>query len=138
MALRAKEADVRAIADLATDVNLVPFMRTANRLTTVVANNDSEGLLDDGMLQEIEQYLVAHFAVSSRDKQYTTKTTGGASGAFQGQYASRLDSTDFGHHAMMLDLTGFLKRLNAERKPTLQIAWLGKTRHEATDYEARQ
>jgi hypothetical protein len=137
MALRAKDTDVRDVADLDSTVNLLPFMRAANRLMDYVVTKDADGLLSTGLQRDIETFLSAHFAVCNRDKQYTSKSTGGASGSFQGQYGMRLESTDPGQTAMLLDLTGTLKQLNEARAPKIQLQWLGKRPSEQTDYVDR-
>ena len=137
MALRAKETDVRDVVDLGEEVNLLPFLRTANKLVDYVVTQDTDSLLTTAMCKEIEQYLAAHFAVANRDFQYASKSTGGASGSFTGQFAMRLESTSPGQTAMLLDLTGTLKRLSKVDSGKIQVMWLGKAPSEQTDYVDR-
>jgi hypothetical protein len=137
MALRAKESDVRDVVDLDVTVNLLPFLRAANRLVDYVVTQDADGLLTTGMLRDVETFLAAHFAVHNRDHQYNSKSTGGASGSFTGQFAMRLESTSPGQTAMLLDLTGTLKQLNEARRPQIQVSWLGKRPSEQTNYVDR-
>jgi len=137
MALRANDSDVRDVADLDPAVNLLPFMRAANRLVTYIVTQDFDGLLSTALLKDVETFLAAHFAVCNRDKQYTSKSTGGASGSFQGQYGMRLESTDPGQTAMLLDVTGTLKRLNMPQSGRVKVQWLGKPPSEQIDYVNR-
>jgi hypothetical protein len=70
------------------------------------------------------------------DKAYQSKSTGGASGTFQGQTGMRLESTDYGQAAMILDVTGRLaSRSQGRTRPT--VAWGGKPPSEQTDYVDR-
>ena len=137
MALRATDSDVRDVADLDAAINLLPFMRAASRIVDYVVTQDTAGLLSTGLLKDIETFVAAHFAVCNRDKQYTSKSTGGASGAFQGQYAMRFESTDPGQTAMMLDLTGTLKRLTKPDSGKVQVMWLGKAPSDQINYVDR-
>ena len=137
MALRATDSDVRDAADLDPTINLLVFMRAANKIVDYVVTQDADGLLSTGLLKDIETFVAAHFAVCNRDKQYTSKSTGGASGSFQGQYAMRLESTDPGQTAMLLDVTGTLKQLNEARRPKIRVQWLGKPPSEQIDYVDR-
>jgi hypothetical protein len=68
-------------------------------------------LLSLELLTEIELQLSAHF-YSLRDQRYQSKSTGGASGSFQGQVGEGLASTDYGRNALALDVTGYLARIN--------------------------
>ena len=137
MALRANDSDVRDVADLDATINLLPFMRAANKIVDYVVTQDTGSLLSTGLLKDIETFVAAHFVVCNRDKQYTSKSTGGASGSFQGQYAMRFESTDPGQTAMLLDVTGTLKMLNEARRPRIQVQWLGKPPSEQIDYVDR-
>ncbi len=105
-------------------VSLAPFISIATILVDKVAAADTEGDLGAAQLAKIEALIAAHAYVSLRDKQYTSKRTGDASATFQGQYGKKLESTDFGQLAMMLDTTGFLEDLNAG-SITVGMDWLG-------------
>ena len=137
MALRATDSDIRDVADLDPAINLLPFMRAASRIVDYIVTQDTGGLLSTGLLKDIETYVAAHIVVCNRDKQYTSKSTGGASGAFQGQYGMRFESTDPGQTALMLDLTGTLKRLTKPDSGKVQVMWLGKPPSSQIDYVNR-
>ena len=138
MALRAKESDVRDVVDIDSTINLLPFLRAANRLVDFVVTKDTSSLLSAGLLRDIETYLAAHFAVHNRDHQYNSKSTGGASGSFTGQFAMRLEGTSPGQTAMLLDVTGTLTALSQQGGyPTVGVSWLGKRPSEQTNYVDR-
>lgn len=62
-------------------------------------------------LQErIECYLAAHFYTIS-DRQYKSKSTGGASANFAGVDGSDLDASSYGRAAQMADISGCLRNL---------------------------
>jgi hypothetical protein len=136
MAVRTDEQRVRDIIDNTTDIDVTPFIRTANLMTNKVSAGDSQGELNTNDLVEIETYLAAHF-YGIRDQLLSSKSTGGASGSFQGQTGFALDYTAYGQTAMMLDVTGFLSGLNMQVKngrPKLQMIWLGSTETQKDNY----
>ena len=135
MAIRTNPAAIRAAVPTVGTTDLGPFIRTANALTDKVSSNDSESLLNDAMLFEIETYLAAHF-YALYDPAYTERKTGEASGKFQGEYGKRLESTDWGQTAMMLDLTGYLDGVN-RGKIKASVAWLGLAPSSQTAYQDR-
>lgn len=62
-------------------------------------------------LQErVECYLAAHFYVAS-DRQLTTKSTSGASGAFAGVGGTDIEATSYGRAAILADISGCLKNI---------------------------
>ena len=64
-------------------------------------------------LELVERWLSAHF-YQMADPGYTSRTTAGASGGFNGQQTMNFLSTRFGQQACNLDLTGFLARRSKE------------------------
>lgn len=70
-------------------------------------NNPWKELLTPTRLEMIERWLAAHDYQQS-DKGYTSRSTQGASGSFQGQWQMGLDSTSYGQRAKALDPTGLL------------------------------
>lgn len=139
---RAGENDVRAIiqADSTID-NLFPFITVAEGLVDYVDSRDTENLLTAHQLKQIEIYLAAHF-YASRDQQYSSNKTGDASAKFQVGISGigPMELNDWGRHAMMLDITGTLSRLNEQNKKgktTPQAVWLGREPSTQTDYVDR-
>ena len=116
------------------------FIDTANELVTWLDGEDSDGVLTTALLEKIERYLSAHFYAHA-DQLLQSKSTGGASGAFQGQTGMGLASTQYGYTAMVLDVTGRLAQLNKEAekggKQRASITWLGLPVSEQTDYVDR-
>lgn len=122
---------------LSSQVNTNQFLRMANNLTDKVEDKDSNNLLSDADLKDIELNLAAHFAVQhERSQQYTSRSTDGASGSFQGQFGMGLESSHYGQNALMLDETGFLHSINKGKTP-VGVTWLGKPVSEQTDYDER-
>lgn len=127
---------VRDLIAVEDDIRLDRYLRMASVLTDQLAADDKDNELDDSALAEIETCLAAHFYQALRDKQYTSKSTGGASGSFQGSYAMVLSSTDPGQTAMLLDSTGYLaarsKQAEQGNRTRVKVHWLG-TDDETTD-----
>jgi hypothetical protein len=121
---RATNETVAAVIQTDPAIDLLRPITTAHALTNYVASKDSQGLLNGGLLTEIEIYLAAHF-YALRDPQYQSKSTDAASATFQGQTGKRLDLTWWGQQAIALDITGTLASIN-EGSPTPSIVWLGK------------
>ena len=125
MGIRTNDEAVRAVLDTDAAIEVAPFIKTANSLTNYVARRDAAGLLDAEALRQIETYLAAHF-YALKDPQFRSKSTGGASGQFQGQSGMGLDATDWGQQAKLLDYTGTLNSL-AIGRARVGAAWLGTT-----------
>ena len=121
MAWRVNDAQLRLVVETVPELDSGIFIRTAHALTNQLAKVDSTpggiggvggmNLLSLELLTEIELQLSAHF-YSLRDQRYQSKSTGGASGSFQGQVGEGLASTDYGRNALALDVTGYLARIN--------------------------
>lgn len=137
---RASSADVRAIIDSDTALNLSPFIEAASGLVDYIVTQDANSIMSAAQLRKCETWLAAHF-YAHRDPQYSTKSTEKASANFQGQTAMYLDSTVWGQTAKVLDLTGTLAKLDDQartgkvRKATL--TWLGLPPSGQTDYTER-
>lgn len=131
MALRTSEALVKGVIETDADIRLAPFIRTANALTNWLATADAadEALLGADLLLEIETYLAAHFYEHSRDPNYQSKSTGGASGSFTGQTAMVLMATRPGQIACLMDVSGKLAQRSKEAQEGLrnraQAFWAG-------------
>ncbi len=136
MAWRTTQEEVRTVVESDPDISMVPFINAASSLTDYVESQDSDSLLSDSLLQDIEVWLAAHF-YSVRDLPYHEKETGDAEAKFQGKTAMGLDFTGFGQTAKVLDLTGTLSRLDTAPRPVASCSWLGKPKSEQTAYENR-
>lgn len=139
MAWRATEDDVRNVLedDFPESIRLAPNLDTATALTDRVAAQDSASVLSAAILKQIEIYLAAFFAVF-RDFAVSEEKTEGASGKYQGEFGKRFELNYWGQTAMMLDETGFLKKLNDGTKPTVgTFGWLGTPPSEQTAYVDR-
>jgi hypothetical protein len=129
MGIRTNDEAVRAAIETSSTINTAPFIKRANALTNYVASRDTAGLLTAELLFEIETNLAAHF-YARRDPQFRSKSTGGASGQFQGQSGMGLEATDWGQDAILLDITGTLNEMNSGRSKA-SLLWLG-TPYEST------
>ena len=137
MALRVTESEVREYALLSSDVVITKHVAMANRITDRVTAQDTDGLLDSGTLYDIELNLSAHFAVQhEKNQQYTSRSTEGASGSFQGQFMDGLSSSHYGQNAIMLDETGYLRSLSKGRRKAT-ATWLGKAVSSQINLEER-
>ena len=120
--------------------DLDPFISTATALVDWLAGKDTDGDLSATMLERIEAFLSAHFYAHA-DQLFQSKATGGASGAFQGQTAMWLNSTQYGQTAMVLDVTGNLasqvKAMADGGKPQASMEWLGKPLGDQQSYADR-
>lgn len=125
---RTTDEKVREIIDTDPALSLNPFISTANSLVTWLTSKDSSGLLSSDTLTLIETWLAAHF-YAHRDQLYQSKSTGGASGSFQGQTQMVLNSTTYGQTAMLLDVTNNLAALNQAslngNRKNASLFWLG-------------
>ena len=135
MAWRIDERDLCAILGFTPTVNVGPFIDTANALADKVSAKDANSELNAAMLKQIEMYLAAHF-YSHADQRFTSRSTDGASGSFQGQFGMALDSTEYGQTAKMLDFTGTLNQLS-QGKSKASLSWVGLPPSEQTDYKDR-
>lgn len=142
MAIRTNEALVKAILiegkqyDNKNNPSLTAFIATANSLVEAVATADTDSILSSTDLELVERWLSAHFYGHS-DQFKQNKSTGGASGGFQGQTAMVLNSTQYGQTALLLDRTGELAKLSkqaVEGKKTAGMVWLG-TRYKNDESE---
>ena len=92
---------------------LGPFITQANTLTNRLSARDTKQILTPADLAQIELMLACHY-YSLRDPRYSSKSTGGASGSFQGQGggSTGVAGNDYWIQACQLDETGFLARLS--------------------------
>lgn len=94
---------------------LTPSIDTANVMVNWLATQDlaAEGLLNSGQLELIERWLSAHY-YQMADPGYQNRSTGGASGGFQGQFTTGFKMTRFGQTALVIDVTNLLAKRDKE------------------------
>ena len=136
MARRTTPPRVEAIIETDVDISLEGFIETATALVDWLVGEDSDGVLTATLLERIECFLAAHF-YAHRDQLYTSKSAGGASSSFQGQFGMRLESTQYGQTALTLDVTGALQDLQKGDRPKAYVKWVGKPVSSQIDYEDR-
>lgn len=132
MPARTTDADVRAIIEAETSIDMTPFIATANLLVTrcCVTNSPLGDLttytFDD--LEMIERWLSAHF-YAVRDNRRASEQVGSVQEAFQYKVGLNLNVTIYGQQALILDTEGGLARAQkvAEKgaAPTVGVTWLG-------------
>lgn len=135
---RTTEDLVRGIIDNSAAIDVTPFITAANLLVDKIAQNDSLSLLVANDLKAIETWLAAHF-YAHRDQLLTSKSTSGASGSFQGQTGMHFESTTYGQTAMLIDVTGYLAKLQQQARTGRQgirMLWLGSTETESDGYSS--
>lgn len=121
---RASDDDVRAIIETDPNLSMVGFLEAASVLVGRAAECATKrGItISEKELRVMETWVAAHF-YAARDPQYVSKSTGRASASFQRTSGTRLDSTDYGATAIMLDPSGCLE--TASKGAVVQTAWLG-------------
>lgn len=113
--------------------DLAPFIDTASLLVDRVATcATAKGkTLSTTELELVERWLAAH-CYAMADQPYSSRSTQGASGSFQGQTGMALDGTKYGQTAQMVDVSGCLAALG--KRQAASMAWLGKVPSEQIDY----
>ncbi len=143
---RTSDPEVRAIIEskapdqIQGDIATEPFITAATNLVDWLLANCPLFVTNSVVqMRDIETWLAAHF-YSRRDHQYTSKSTGGASGSYQNQAAMFLAGSIWGQTAINLDASGCLANLNllaTTGKQRVQMAWLGRRKSEQTPYSGR-
>ena len=119
-----------------TSPDLTPFITIANLMVTRVATcaaTKGKTLSTDELLM-LETLLAAH-AYQQSDQGYTSRSTGGASGSFQGQTGMYLEGSKYGQLALNLDYSGCLAAIS--KRQTAGGSWLGTTDTAAQTYDER-
>jgi hypothetical protein len=127
MSVRTTERAVKAILGDNYDgtAGLSPFIDTATILVDRIVAADASSEMPAAALERVEAYLAAHFYAHS-DQITASRSTGRASGSFQGQTGMGFDATLYGQTAKRLDATGLLVKLDQPLRPKATCAWLGK------------
>lgn len=135
---RVTEDEVREIIDNSAGIGMSPFIAAAYTLVNKVSLKDTASELSAADLKEIERWLAAHF-YAHRDQLLQNRSTGGASGTFQGQTGMHFESTQYGQTALLLDTTGYLAGLQNQAKEGRKMKtmiWLGSTESEQDSYSS--
>lgn len=124
--------------DTVANPDLTYVIRSASVLTDqVAACAVAKGVpLDDPSLLEIETNLAAHF-YARQDQLYSSRSTGRASGSFQGQTGMSLNASQYGQTAMLFDPSGCLPAMNKGSVKPARLGWLGKSPQEQTPLDQR-
>lgn len=137
MAVRTSPALVKEIIEFDTDLSMQPFIIAAsNMVDQLAAEADTEYTLAAATLELIERWLAAHF-YAMRDQQYSSKSTGGAGGSFQGQTSMVLTATQYGQMAMLLDTTNWLSKRSREvleGRKRMIFTWVGNEPEDIESY----
>lgn len=105
--------------------DLIPYIAAASSIVTnLIPCQTRKGysLTSDNM-ELIERWLAAHLYKMS-DKDYTSRSTAGASGQFAGQTTQGFDATLYGQTAQRLDPSNCLRNLDKQQKG--RGIWIGK------------
>lgn len=115
---------------------LQPYIDTATGIVSRVATCATRKgyTLTSDELEIIERWLSAHFYCCS-DKAYLSRSTEGASGAFNGQTGKGFEATLYGQQAMNADWSGCLKNLDKQQRAG--ASWMGKTAAEQLTWQQR-
>ncbi|MFV2014003.1 MAG: hypothetical protein ACC656_01120 [Candidatus Heimdallarchaeota archaeon] len=110
MALRANDADVKALVKVDQGFDTTPYLNMANLIV-------NEELVNSGLSTErlamIEQFLAAHFLVLFVEKGgLTEEEMGDSKNSFANAVDSGFNSTRFGRQALVIDSSGSLTALS--------------------------
>lgn len=125
------------VRDYDGKTSLTPFIDTASSFVDDVVTCMSEkGLTahSAAKLELIERWLSA-WAYKQSDKALASKSTGGASGSYQGQTGIGMSNNFYGQTALRLDTSGCLDGI--DESTTAEVFWAGRPPSEQTDYEDR-
>ena len=110
----------QAVQDLLGDeydgkTRLSPYIDTASGMVDWLYAQDlaTRGLLNATLLELVERWLSAHY-YQQADPGYASRSTGGASGSFNGQQSTGLRSTRFGQQVLRIDVSGLMAQRDKE------------------------
>lgn len=140
MSVRTTESHVVSILgehyNTSSKIDLQPFIDTATVLVDRIESADVSSEMSDAALELVERYLAAHFYAHS-DPIAQSRSTGRASGQFQGRTDLGFNATLYGQTAMRLDATGLLISLDQPQRSRGRIFWLGKQTDDQLDVDER-
>lgn len=116
--------------------NLQPFIDAAtvvvDRVSTLGASRGFS--MVSAELEAVERWLSAHMYALT-DKTYTSKSTAGSSASFVGQTGMRLDFTEYGQNAKLIDYSGSLEII--DKRKFASVVWGGKPACDELSYDER-
>lgn len=125
---RVSAEEVRSIVDDDPNISMAGFIRLATGLIDEVDTCDTDNLLSDAMLANLEILVAAHY-YTLRDPLYTSKRTEKAAGQW-------LNRTTYMEEAIRMDRSNCLNSiLNGLVKP--EFTSLGKPPSDQIDYADR-
>jgi hypothetical protein len=104
---------VEGVCELDSEIDLDPFIETANNIVTQVCL-DSD--YSDETLELIERWLSAHFYKCGKDPASQQEQAGKVSVTYQGRTYTGLRHSTWGQMAMLIDTAGNLKILDDNSK----------------------
>lgn len=115
---RTKAKDVQAILDNNYGgADLAPYIATASatvdRVATCAARKKVPLTVVE--LELVERWLAAH-NYCQMDPTYSSRSTEGASGSFQGQVTAGIDGSRYGQNAQRIDYSGCLRNLDKQQR----------------------
>lgn len=130
---RTTDAEVAAVIEVDSDIDLTPFITIANELVTEVCTDSG---YTDTRLTLIETWLAAHF-YGVRDQQVERERAGKVEVRYQYEIGLFLHQTKQGQTALTLDTAGNLAKLSKQMEKgkgsTVGIDWLGTDLDEDDD-----
>lgn len=124
---RVSEEEVRCIVDDDPNISMAGFINLATTIVDRVDTCDTDNVLTDPELKNIETLVAAHF-YTLRDPLYDEKRTEKAMGIWGDRRTVYLDA------AFLSDPTSCLKNVG-KVKP--ELTWMGKPPSEQIDYKDR-
>lgn len=115
--------------DTRRNPSLLPFIEAASAIVDEIAAFE---VYSNARLELIERWYAA-YAYKVSDKDFTSRSTLGASGSFAGQTGTGLDANLYGQMVKQLDTAGVLGQV-ASTGTTVGGVWLGTGARDAKPY----
>lgn len=109
-----------------TSVDLDPFILAASALVDTIEERTDAPPYD--RLEMLETWLAAHFYCMAFPRR-SSEAAGDVSASYEGRFDLNLGLSRYGQMAMVLDSTGYLKKINMPVKIVTKVGatWLGRT-----------
>lgn len=127
---RTDATNVAKVIEVDEEIDLTPFIDTANELVTEMCTGDNgpDPVYSANRLELIERWLAAHF-YAIRDMRPANEKAGPVGVAYQHEVDLNLANTMYGQQAMVLDTNGGLATLNKQTEEggprEVGLTWLG-------------